>query len=262
MLVEQHFACGVIYDGSAFHGWQRQVSEASVQGELEAAFSQVADHPVSLIAAGRTDAGVHATGQVVHFSSRASRQPQQWLRGTNALTSSALRIHWVVEVDASFHARYKATARRYTYVYHDNATAQPLLHGRVWECPALDADAMHRAAQDLLGEHDFSSFRAAGCQSLTALRRVHRCEVTRRGAFVVMEIEANAFLLHMVRNIARALHDVGIGRLKMPLRELLALRDRTRLGATAPPHGLYLSGVEYGELCLPAAAPVPFAGLT
>ncbi len=283
----RHYAIGVTYNGAVFHGWQRQAEVPSVQGALEQALSRVADHPVSVRAAGRTDAGVHATGQVAAFSSPAPRKDQDWLRGVNALTPAAVRVDWLQAVDASFHPRYHATARRYVYLFHDTGVPgthpllHPLLREQVWTCQALNADAMHRAAQALVGEHDFSSFRAAGCQSLTPMRRVHRCAVMRRGEFVVMDIEANAFLLHMVRNIARALHDIGAAREteagtqvatqmdrqmatqmgQEGIAELLARRDRTRLGATAPPEGLYLASVAYPQWAFPEAGPVPLANV-
>ena len=263
----QHYALGITYDGAAFHGWQRQTDLPTVQGTLEQALSRVADHAVTVRVAGRTDAGVHATGQVAAFTSAADRSQRDWLRGVNALTPATLRVDWVQPIAAEFHPRYSASARRYVYLYHDAGNAHPLLSNRVWSCGPLDADAMHRAAQVLLGEHDFSAFRAAGCQSLTPMRRVNRCDVLRRGEFVVMQIEANAFLLHMVRNIARGLHDVGAlaagslppGATPGDVAELLASRDRTRLGATAPPDGLYLAAVAYPEYSLPEPGLVPLA---
>ena len=251
------YALGLSYDGSQFHGWQRQVDAPTIQAALENALSRIADHPVVTHVAGRTDAGVHATGQVAAFRTDAPRALNDWLRGLNALTPPSVRINWVCEVPAAFHPRYAAVARRYVYLYHDTGSTSPFLHGRVWQCEPLDADAMHRAAQILLGEHDFSSFRGAGCQSLTPMRRVNRVAVTRRGHWVIMEIEANAFLLHMVRNVARALHDVGAGN-GLHLDTLLAARDRTLLGATAPPDGLYLARVSYPEFDLPEPAAVPF----
>ena len=251
------YALGITYNGEAFHGWQRQADVVTVQGVLEQALSKIADHPVSLRVAGRTDAGVHATGQVAAFTSEAARTPADWHRGANALTADSVRVDWVQEVPAVFHPRYSATARRYVYLFHDTGQAHPLVANQVWSCKPLDADAMHRAAQILVGEHDFTSFRAAGCQSLAPMRRVNRCEVTRRGELVVMEIEANAFLLHMVRNIARALHDAGCGDAPIDVADLLARKDRTLLGATAPPGGLYLSAVSYPEYDLPAPASVP-----
>ncbi|MEM9621309.1 MAG: tRNA pseudouridine(38-40) synthase TruA [Pseudomonadota bacterium] len=246
-----YYAMGVTYDGAPFHGWQRQRNDVSVQGVLEDALSRVADHPVTIAAAGRTDTGVHATGQVISFRSGASRSLRDWQRGANALTPSAVSVDWVVAASADFHPRYSATARTYHYLFHDVSHPDPLLAGRVWSTTGLDSDAMHRAAQQLLGEHDFSGFRAAGCQSLTPMRRINRCLVWRQGPLVVLEIEANAFLLHMVRNIARGLQDVGRHRDSGLIAAVLAGRDRTRLGATAPAQGLYLTRVSYPGFAIP-----------
>ncbi len=238
-------ALGISYDGSDFHGWQRQSTVSSIQACLEKAGSQVANHPIKLTSAGRTDVGVHATGQVAAFSSPAVRQEHEWLRGFNALTPPSIRVNWVQSVQASFHPRYHAVARRYVYVFHDIGFPDPLLANRVWSCPALDADAMHQAAQVLLGEHDFSAFRGAQCQSVSPRRRVDTCQVMRRGAFVVLDISANAFLLHMVRNIAGALCRVGTGEGRQGIKELLMRRDRAQIGATAPAHGLYFVHASY-----------------
>ena len=229
----------------------------TVQASLERALSQIANHPVSLRVAGRTDAGVHASGQVASFTTLASRTSAQWLRGANALSELDVQIDWVEAVPMTFHPRFSATARRYVYLFYDQGGEHPMLRGQTWGCSALDADAMHRAAQALVGEHDFSSFRGSGCQSLTPMRRVNRCEVIRQGAFVIMDIEANAFVLHMVRNIARCLHDIGCGRAQQDITDLLAARDRTLLGATAPPQGLYLAQVSYPDYRLPPPGPIP-----
>jgi len=254
------YAFGVTYDGADFHGWQRQADLPTVQSTLEQALSQIADAPTMISVAGRTDAGVHAIGQVGAFSSDASRSLQDWKRGLNALTPTTIRVDWVVLAPEEFHPRYSATARRYVYLFHDTERAHPMLAKRVWSCAHLDADAMHRAGRVLLGEHDFSSFRGAGCQALSPLRRVNRCEVTRRGEFVVLDIEANAFVLHMVRNIAAGLQEVGTCK-RAELRTLLDAKDRTQLGPTAPPDGLYLVEVSYPGQDLPAPATLPFLGL-
>jgi tRNA pseudouridine38-40 synthase len=252
---------GVTYDGASFYGWQRQPDFPTVQGELEAAVTRVADSSVNIIVAGRTDTGVHATGQVAGFSCQTNRSLHEWHRGLNALTPKSISVDWVQTVDETFHPRYSATARTYSYVFHDIGRKHPMLLQRVWGCQALDADAMHRAAQCLIGEHDFSSFRGAGCQSTTPMRRVNRCAVFRRGAFVVLEIEANAFVMHMVRNIASALHDVGCGHESMSINALLDVKDRTLLGPTAPPDGLYLVDVSYPNFELPKSAGIPFISL-
>jgi len=247
----------VQYRGDEFNGWQRQLDQPTVQGHLEAALSQVAAHPIRVTAAGRTDAGVHATGQIVSFKTTAFRPLSAWLIGVNSLTPKSIQVAWVRQAAANFHPRYGATARRYNYVYYDENRFNPFIDGLAWCTDGLDQDAMHRAAQWLVGEHDFTTFRAAGCQSVSPKRRVNRCEVRRQGHFVVLEIEASAFLLHMVRNIASALRDVGTGSPTSSVRDLMLLKDRVRLGATAPPQGLYLTHVSYPGADFPPAPLVP-----
>lgn len=256
-------ALEVAYDGADFNGWQRQASPRlpTVQGAVEAALSRVADHPVSLTCAGRTDAGVHATAQVVHFDAAKDRGPGAWLRGGNSLLPAGVRIQWAQAVDASFHARFSATARRYRYVILESDVAPALLSRQVTHVRGqLDTDAMQRAAQSLPGERDFSAFRAAGCQSRTPFRYVSHLHVFRQGCFVVIDIAANAFLQHMVRNIAGALIAVGLGQRAVEWPgELLAGRDRRRGAATASPCGLYLVSVSYPEhFGLPGPALGPF----
>ncbi len=249
-------ALGIEYDGAAFRGFQFQTNAPSVQEVLEAALSRIAAAPIRVAAAGRTDAGVHATGQVVSFASPVERPLQAWVRGTNALTPPAVKVRWARQVDAGFHARYSAAARRYQYLFAEGGMVSPLLGGHATPTRPLDDDAMHRAAQALLGEHDFSSFRAAGCQSLSAHRCVHRITVLRAQSLVVIDITANAFLLHMVRNIAGALARVGRGeRAEGWIGEALSGRDRTVIGPTAAPDGLYLVDVHYPGHDLPGGVP-------
>ena len=255
-------ALGVEYDGGAFRGFQRQRNAPSVQQALEDAASRVANEPVRVVGAGRTDAGVHATQQVVSFVTPAERSAEAWRRGVSSLTPAALEVVWARVLDHPFDARRDARWRRYVYLLSD-APARPALHrGRVgWSrgfptLPrsgdgALDAAAMHDAAQCLLGERDFSAFRAAGCQSKTPWRCVRSIIVTRRGDVVAVDVTANAFLLRMVRNIASALREVGVGNLTAPaLAELFAAGDRGAAPPTAPPQGLYLVWVGYPELPL------------
>ncbi|MEQ9450872.1 MAG: tRNA pseudouridine(38-40) synthase TruA [Pseudomonadales bacterium] len=249
------WALGIAYNGKDYHGWQRQPDRTTVQGELEKALSRIADQPVTLIVAGRTDKGVHATGQVAHFKADVSRSDHDWLRGLNGLTPPSMQITWVKQVAEGFHARYSAVSRSYTYLYRE-VSQDVFLDDFVWCIDPVDVDLMHQEAQTLLGEHDFSTFRGSGCQSVTPMRRVNRATVRREGAFVVLEIEANAFLLHMVRNIAAALYARGCGAEKRSMQQLLALRDRTQAGLTAPPQGLYLSRVSYPDYQLPAPAPL------
>ena len=240
-----HYVFCVQYHGAAFSGWQRQHQQATVQGELERALSTIANQPVTVRAAGRTDAGVHASGQIADFITTADRPVEQWLRGVNGLTADGINVTWLRAINDDFHPRYDAVSRRYTYLYADQGPNNPFLQSLAWCTHALDDSAMHTQAQALLGEHDFSSFRGAGCQSLTPMRRVDRCEVRREGAVVIMNIEANAFLLHMVRNIASALHHVGVENPTGYISQLLQSRDRTRLGITTPAQGLYLAEVSY-----------------
>lgn len=243
--IQHRYAFCVQYRGSLFSGWQRQQDRMTVQGELERALSTIANEPVYVQAAGRTDAGVHASGQIAAFATQASRPIEQWLRGLNGLTPNDIQIDWLQPVRADFHPRFDAVSRRYTYVFHDQGRKNPFLSQLAWCTDGLDDTAMHAAARALLGEHDFSSFRGAGCQSHTPMRRVDRCEVRREGGFVIMNIEANAFLLHMVRNIASGLQQVGLGAEKNFLSRLLKARDRQQLGITAPAEGLYLAEVSY-----------------
>lgn len=251
-------ALGVEYDGGAFRGFQLQPHAPSVQGALEAALSKIADGPVRVAAAGRTDAGVHATGQVVSFISPVERPVRAWLRGSNALTPEAVKVRWVRTVDDAFHARYSATARRYQYLFYEDEAPSPLLRGRATMVGRLDDEAMHRAAQAILGEHDFSTFRGAGCQSLSAHRCVHHVAVHRAESFVILDVTANAFLLRMMRNLAGALRQVGESRVPESwIADILARRDRALAGRTAPADGLYLVDVSYPGYPLPTGQPPP-----
>jgi tRNA pseudouridine38-40 synthase len=251
-------AVGIEYDGSAFAGWQSQQALRTVQQTLEGALGAVAAEPVSLVAAGRTDAGVHARAQVAHFDSEAERTPRNWLLGANSELPADVALRWAQPVPAHFHARYCAEARVYRYLIL-NRTARSALNAArtAWVTRTLDAAAMAEAAAQLVGEHDFSAFRAAECQAKSPIRRLTGLEVARRGDWIVIEAVANAFLHHMVRNIAGLLIAVGKG--DQPpgwARTVLEGRDRTRGAATAPAAGLYLWEVRY-----PAAfgLPVPAA---
>ena len=245
-------ALGVEYDGSAYHGYQIQADALSVQECLQSALSEVAAESVVIQGAGRTDAGVHATQQVIAFETTARRPLLAWVKGTNALVGSSLSVCWARHVPDDFHPRYQATARRYMYLFYESSERSPLLEGRAVRSQPLDDEAMHRASCSLLGEQDFSAFRAAACQSATAYRCLHRVSVQRAGTLVVLDITANAFLLHMVRNIAGSLWQVGLGRQPPEwMSELLVGLDRGLAAATAPPQGLYLVDVRYPELELP-----------
>lgn len=242
-------AVGVEYDGSSFNGWQRQSHAPSVQGEVERALSKVADHPVLVTCAGRTDSGVHGLQQVVHFDSEAQRPEKAWVMGCNSVLPNTVAIRWAKPVSNAFHARYGARSRSYRYVILNRLQRPALLSNRVaWIWQPLDAEAMHRAAQALVGEHDFSAFRAAGCQANHPRRDLQRIAVSREGEFVYIDIAANAFLHNMVRIISGSLIAVGRGeQAEAWVGELLSGRDRTVGGITAPSGGLYFVGPRYPE---------------
>ncbi|HYM42533.1 MAG TPA: tRNA pseudouridine(38-40) synthase TruA [Steroidobacteraceae bacterium] len=256
-------AVGVEYDGSAFAGWQTQRALRTVQQVLEGALSAVAAQTVSLTGAGRTDAGVHARGQVAHFDTQAQRAPRSWMLGANSELPPDLAVTWAQPVPDHFHARYSAESRSYRYLILNRSARSALAAQRAaWVARALDAERMAQAANLLLGEHDFSAFRSSECQAKSPVRRLERLGVVRRGDWVLIEAVANAFLHHMVRNIAGLLIAVGKG--DQPpawAGTVLAGRDRTRSAATAPAEGLYLWEVRYpaafGLPAPPACEPIP-----
>ncbi|MDX1504071.1 MAG: tRNA pseudouridine(38-40) synthase TruA [Spongiibacter sp.] len=251
-------AMGIEYHGSPFRGWQSQAKPRvpTIQDALEGALSSVAAKPVTVICAGRTDAGVHASSQVVHFDAPSPRSQKAWLAGCNSLLPDEVAVKWVTAVDSEFHARFSATARRYRYLILNQPTRSAQLVKAITHCDQpLDAALMHKEAQCLLGEQDFSAFRAASCQSLSPMRNIHFIRVERFGRLVMIDIQGNAFLHHMVRNIAGVLMAVGGGQAKPGwTAEVLASKDRTQGGVTAKPHGLYLVDVSY-----PAAFNLPKA---
>ena len=256
-------AIGIEYDGSDFFGWQRQSSIRTVQGCLEKALAQVADHEMAVICAGRTDTGVHATGQVIHVDTDAVRDRKGWIRGTNANLPPDVRVHWVTEVNDDFHARFAARRRHYRYIIQNQPVGSALSRNRVcWEYAQLDEASMARAAANLLGEHDFTSFRAVACQARSPVRTIYRLEVTRSGNFIYIDIVANAFLHHMVRCVAGVLMAIGRGDRSCDwITELLAAGDRSLAGVTAPAAGLYLVKVEYPEhYNVPAGGWMPVYG--
>lgn len=248
------FAACVEYDGRAYSGWQYQPGLHTVQDVLQGALSRVADAAVECTCAGRTDAGVHALGQVVHFESDSARSERGFRLGANTYLPSDVSVVWLREVPGHFHARYSAASRSYHYVILNRDSRPGLATGRAtWERRPLDAERMHAAAQCLLGEHDFSAFRAIECQAKSPVRRVESLAVARDGEWVSISITANAFLHHMVRNVAGLLLSVGRGD-SPPERvpAVLAGRDRKANAATAPPDGLYLASVRYpAEFGLP-----------
>ena len=243
-------ALGIEYDGSRFRGWQRQKHDpVTVQECLEAALGFVADHDVNVICAGRTDTGVHGVGQVVHFETESLRDERAWVYGGNAKLPDTIAIKWARQVSDDFHARFSATGRAYRYAIYNHPVRPAIgMTHLTWNYRPLNLEAMQEASRCLVGEHDFSSFRAVGCQSKSPVRKVTSLELYRRDRLILMDIRANAFLQHMVRNIAGTLMAVGSG--KMPVswvQEVLAHRDRTRGGVTAPPYGLYFMKVDYPD---------------
>jgi len=242
-------ALGIEYDGSAYNGWQSQKHGYGVQQAVEKAISNVADHDVSVICAGRTDTGVHALGQVIHFETSAERSERSWVLGANANLPKDISVHWAQPVNDDFHARFSALSRRYQYMILNQFSRPAILSKRVtWQGKPLDVDVMAHAAEALVGEHDFSSYRAVACQAKSPIRTVHQLEVTQKGQFICIEICANAFLHHMVRNIAGVLMAIGSGEQKQDwAAEVLAHQDRKLGGVTASPDGLYFVNVAYPE---------------
>lgn len=241
------YAACIEYDGSAYFGWQYQDHAPSVQGDVEAAISRVANHPVKIVCAGRTDTGVHGIGQIIHFESESDRSIDAWQFGTNSNLPDTTVMRWVKPVDDRFHARFSAGARRYRYIVLNRDTRPAILSKRVaWTRKKLNHELMHQASQHLLGEHDFTSLRAAGCQAKHAVRTIHDIGVSREGDFIYLDVKANAFLYHMVRNIAGTLFTVGEGKNSVDwVAELIAKQDRREAGATAPAGGLYFVHVDY-----------------
>lgn len=247
--IKMKIALGIEYDGSRYFGWQRQQNVDSVQQKLEEALSIIANSPVDVFCAGRTDAGVHGTGQVVHFETDAKRPLQSWCFGTNAHLPPDIAVKWAVEVPEDFHARFSATARRYRYIIYNHKLRSAILpFGVSHYYHSLDVEKMHEAGQFLLGENDFSSFRAAQCQSHTPWRNVHHLNVSRQGDYIIVDIQANAFVHHMVRNIVGSLIEVGQGKQSVEwIKWLLEQRDRTLAAPTAKAEGLYLVDVTYPD---------------
>lgn len=242
-------ALGIEYDGSDFHGWQTQRSLNTVQGCLDAALSSIANEEIITHCAGRTDTGVHALGQVVHFETDAVRPLRAFTAGTNTLLPRTISVHWAKAMEGAFHARFSALARRYNYLIYNHKTHSALFSKRAtWINRPLDINRMQVASEHLIGEHDFSSFRGAHCESKTPMRNVHEINIHRQGLFIVIEVQANAFLHHMVRNIVGSLIRIGLGFESTDwLLKVLKQKDRKAAAETAPPQGLYLSRVIYPE---------------
>jgi tRNA pseudouridine38-40 synthase len=253
-------ALGIEYDGHEFYGWQAQTDLNTVQANLETAITKISGESTKLICAGRTDAGVHATGQVVHFDTEVVRELRAWTFGVNTHLPPTISVRWAQEVEPSFHARFSAISRRYRYVIYNHPIRSAIWASRVtWFQHKLDVEAMHQAALYLLGEHDFSSFRSSQCEAKTPTRNVHDIRISRDHHYVMIEIQANAFLHHMVRNIAGVLMRVGAG-LENPqiVQKILDAKDRRAAFVTAPAAGLYLIHVGYPEpYLLPKAEDLP-----
>jgi len=256
-------ALGVEYDGTEFSGWQSQDHCRTVQADVEKAISVVADQKIQVTCAGRTDTGVHALGQVIHFDTDAIRQERQWVLGCNANLPRDININWAREVSDDFHARFGAVARSYRYVIMNRMTRSAIHQHRVcWHHQPLNESRMHEAAQYFIGEHDFTSFRALACQAKHAVRTMHSIEIKRAGEYITIDVKANAFLHHMVRNIAGTLLAIGEGGQKPYwVKELLEAKDRSIAGITASAQGLYLVSVDYpDEFNLPDTPRAPVFG--
>jgi tRNA pseudouridine38-40 synthase len=241
-------ALGISYNGQAYEGWQSQPSGRTVQDRLEAALTQFADQPISTVCAGRTDAGVHGLMQVVHFDTPLQREEFSWIRGTNRFLPADIAVQWAKPVPAAFHSRASAIARRYAYVVLESPVRPSIEAGRVgWVFRPLDIVAMQEAAALLIGQHDFSSFRAAACQARTPVKTMNRVAIARHGAYWRFEFEADAFLHHMIRNIMGCLLVIGQGQQPPQwMSQILAARDRDAAAPTFSPDGLYFLGPVYG----------------
>jgi tRNA pseudouridine38-40 synthase len=242
-------ALGIEYDGTAYNGWQRQRTGDGVQERVETALSSVADEPIDVVCAGRTDTGVHATGQVVHFDTNSERTSRGWLLGANTNLPDDIAVTWAQPVADEFHARFSALTRSYRFIILNSLVRSALNRHRAWWVyQPLDAERMHTAAQAILGRHDFSAFRAAGCQASTPTREILSISIARDGDKIFLDVTANAFLQHMVRNITGTLVAIGIGDESIAsMSDILQSRDRKRGGIAAPPHGLTLVNVRYPD---------------
>jgi tRNA pseudouridine38-40 synthase len=252
-------ALGLSYDGAPYAGFQSQPSGHTIQDELERALAGIAAEPVRVAAAGRTDTGVHALAQVVHFDTDVERPDSAWVRGSNAALPDSIAVQWAVRVDAAFHARFSAIARSYVYLLYNHPVRPAVFAGRAgWHHDPLDVDAMRDAAQCLVGQHDFSAFRSSECQAKSPVKLMESIAVRAAGPYVVIELTASAFLHHMVRNIVGCLVYVGKGRHPAGwLREVLEARERARAAPTFSPAGLYLSAIRYeARWQLPAFSPM------
>ncbi len=257
-------ALGIEYDGRCYDGWQTQPSGNTVQDKLQEAIRSFTGETVNAVCAGRTDADVHASAQVAHIDTECDRREVSWVRGLNTFLPKTIAVRWAKPVSDDFHARFSAVSRSYEYWISNEPTRSPLLDGRTgWVFRPLDVERMQAGAEHLLGTHDFTSFRASGCQSKTPVKTVQSVCVTRHGRLICLQIKADAFLYHMVRNIVGSLVYVGTG-VREPdwIAELIEARDRSVAAPTFYPSGLYLTGVGYPEqFGLPQSAPSPFGAM-
>lgn len=257
---KMRYALGIEYDGSNYYGWQRQKNVISVQESLEKALSKIANEPIEVVCAGRTDTGVNATNQVVHFETDKVRKDVAWTLGVNTNLPKDIAVSWVKEVNEDFHARFSATARRYRYIINNSRLRSAILSSGISFCHyPLNENLMHQAAQYLVGRHDFTSFRTVHCQSHSPIRTLYHCNVSRQGEFVIIDVKGNAFLHHMVRNIAGSLMKVGHELKPVSwIDEVLEAKNRCVAGITAPSAGLYFVDVDYPEeFAIPKRSPGP-----
>lgn len=247
VIVMQKLALGIEYDGLLYCGWQKQKNMPSIQGCIESVLFKITSERVKIYCAGRTDSGVHAFGQVIHFETHAQYPWSTWMFGINRYLPPSICVRWVSLVDEDFHACFSAVSRRYCYIIYNNFVRSAVLSGKTWHYNKfLDIYKMFTAGQYLLGENDFSSFRASGCQSASARRKMYHLRVTRKGWCIIIDIKADSFIYHMVRNIVGSLVEVGCGKQSVTwISELLKNNDRSLAGITAPANGLYLVEVEY-----------------
>lgn len=245
----KRIALGVQYDGKDWQGWQTQPHRQTVQDRLQQAIKAFTKQDIAVICAGRTDSGVHAMEQVVHLDTVLERSQGSWVRGVNAFLPPSIAVRWACPVPLDFHARYSAMARQYQYVLYNHPVRSPLLHGKAgWVFQPLSLELMQQAAHYLLGEHDFSAFRASQCQALTPIKTIDKLAIEQRGPFFIFQFQANAFLHHMVRNIVGSLVYVGNQRHAPEwLHQILLAQDRKQAAPTFQPDGLYLSSVIYDE---------------
>ena len=243
------YALGVEYDGSRYFGWQRQKNVISVQQTLEQALSKIANEPIEVVCAGRTDTGVNATNQIIHFETEQVRKDVAWTLGTNTHLPKDVAVTWVKPVTEDFHARFSATARRYRYIIYNNPLRSAILSSGISFCHyPLNENLMQQAAQLIVGRHDFTSFRTVHCQSHSPIRTLYHCQVSRQGNYIIIDVKGNAFLHHMVRNIAGSLMKIGQGLKPVSwMKEVLEAKNRCVAGITAPSAGLYFVDVDYPE---------------